>query len=145
MNGAPVLRPRGQSLAFVVFADSDLGYLRMLKPRFRHCMIIVGDGGEWILLDPLSNGLQVTRMGALPPNDLMEIMRESGLTAVPVQRAAPYRRELPWAPFTCVETVKRTLALRGRFVVTPWQLYRRISRRAGAERDDGRRRTVSNR
>ncbi len=30
-------------------------------------------------------------------------------------------------PFTCVEAAKRVLGLHDRRVVTPWQLYRRLS------------------
>lgn len=141
---APILRPRGYSLAVVVFTCSTLGYLRFLKPGFRHCMVALHDGDGWLLLDPLSNGLEVTRLGDVTPVELISGLTANGLVAIPVQRTAPAMRELPWAPFTCVETVKRVLALRARTVVTPWQLYRRLSR-AGAARGDGRRRRAVNR
>lgn len=137
MSITDVLRPYGQSLAIVIFTDSSLRYLRALKKGFRHCMVAVHDGEGWVLLDPLSNGLTVTRLGELPPRDVIRIFTDGGLHAVPVQRAAPIRKELPWAPFTCVEAVKRTLAMRARFVLTPWQLYRTVTRFSGAARGDG--------
>lgn len=143
MSAPAMLRPRGQSLAVVVFADSSLRYLKALRPGFRHCMVALHDGGEWMLLDPLSNGLHLTKLGDLPPAELIQIFEDSGLIAVPVQRAAPRSRELPWAPFTCVETVKRALALRARGVLTPWQLYRRITRAGAGRGDDRRRRDAS--
>jgi hypothetical protein len=129
VSASLLMRPSGNSLAFVLFADSPLSYLRLLKPRFRHCMIVLGEGGDWVLLDPMSNGLQLTKLGALPPSELQQLFQENGLVVVPVQRAAPRQRELPLGPATCVEVVKRCLALRGRFVLTPWQLYRRLTRR----------------
>ncbi len=145
MSAGLLMRPNGNSLAFVLFSDSSLRYLQLLKPGFRHCMIVVAEAGEWVLLDPMSNGLQVTKLGALPPSELQQLFQENGLVAVPVQRAAPRRKELPLGPSTCVEIVKRCLALRGRMVLTPWQLYRKINRFEVSARGDDRRHKAGNR
>lgn len=145
MSAPALIRPSGTSLAFVVFADSPLRYLHFLKPGYRHCMVVMAEAGEWVLLDPMSNGLQVTKLGALPPWELQEILQESGLVAVPAQRAAPRQKELPLGPATCVEVVKRCLALPDRFVLTPWQLYRKLTRRGGVGRGDDRRHIAESR
>lgn len=134
------MRPRGQSLAVVIFTCSSLGYLKALRAGYRHCMIAMQDGGEWILLDPLSNGLQITRLGEARPDEIIAAFRENGLDAVAAQRRAPLRRELPWAPFTCVEAVKRALGMDARWVMTPWQLHQTISRCGDAVRGGGPRR-----
>lgn len=138
-------RPHGQSLAFVVFAPSSLSYLRILKTGYQHCMVLVQHRGEWMLLNPLSNGLRITHMGLMHPAELIRYFSVGGLSIVAVQRAAPRLRELPWAPFTCVEFVKRVLAIDARWVMTPWQLNRWIQRRADAARDGDLRHTAGNR
>ena len=140
MTRQTFIRPRGQSLAIVIFTCSGLGYLKGLRSGYRHCMIAMQDGGEWLLLDPLSNGLQITRLGEALPYEIIDTFRDNGLDAIATQRRAPLRRELPWAPFTCVEAVKRALGLSARWVVTPWQLRRTLSRRGVAGRGDGLRR-----
>ena len=42
------------------------------------------------------------------------------------QLNGPVRKQ-PLAIFTCVEAVKRILGIRATWVLTPWQLYRRLS------------------
>ncbi len=126
MSSGHPLRPFGQSLAVVIFGPSALPYLQRLKPGYQHCLIAVQDGGQWHLLDPLSNGLVLRALGPATVPEILAAFRADGYDAVPVQRRAPEARELPLAPFTCVEAVKRVLGLRARWVWTPWQLRRAI-------------------
>lgn len=120
------LRPRGQSLAIVIFGPSSLVYLRLCKPGYRHCLVATQDGGEWHLMDPLSNATEITRLGELHPEEILVAFRAKGLDAIVVQRRAPLQREMPLAPYTCVEAVKRVLGIRNRWVVTPWQLRKHL-------------------
>lgn len=113
--------------AWVVFTGkTDLPWLRLLKPGFRHCYVLLNDGGNWITLDPLSNYLDVSVHRNVPSGfDLPKWLGTRGHKVVraPVSRL---RKEAPWMLFTCVEAVKRVLGLHERFIVTPWQLYRHL-------------------
>lgn len=131
MTGSSKLRPRGQSLAIVIFGPSQLTYLRALKPAYRHCLVAAQSGGSWHLIDPLSNGTEITTLGELTPREIIRTFNACGCDAVPVQRRAPVCKTMPPAPFTCVEAVKRVLGIRAWQIVTPWQLRRYLGRAQG--------------
>ena len=122
MNAHPAIRPRGQSLAIVAFGPSSLKLLRRLKPGYQHCLVATQAGGQWHLLDPLSNGMEIVTLGELTPQEVIAAFRDCGCDALAVQRRPPVMRSMPLAPFTCVEAVKRVLGIRARRVLTPWQL-----------------------
>jgi len=122
MSIAITMRPRGQSLAIVAFGPSTLRYLQWLKPGYQHCLVAIQDGGQWQLLDPLSNSTEIMLLGELTPSEILSAFRQRGLDAVAVQRRPPEMRSMPVAPFTCVEAVKRVLGIRARRIHTPWQL-----------------------
>jgi hypothetical protein len=142
---APAGRPAGcggQSVwwspaAVVAFSGrADLWWLPLLKPGFRHCLVALAQPeGGWILLDPMAH---VIRVAAMPARfDPMAWFLAHGLLPVPVRPAAPVPRAAPWAPFTCVEAVKRALGIRARFVLTPWQLFRHLTREKKKVLDNG--------
>lgn len=122
MTPHPPARPRGQSLAIVAFGPSTLKLLGRLKPGYRHCLVATQAGGQWHLLDPLSNGMEIVTLGELTPQEVIAAFRDCGCDALAVQRRPPVMRTMPLAPFTCVEAVKRVLGIRARRVLTPWQL-----------------------
>lgn len=99
------------------------------RPGFRHCFVALNDGRAWIELDPRGDGLRVSADVAAG-FDLAAHYRALGY-AVAAANVAERRQcyRLPWA-FTCVETVKRVLGLRGWWVWTPYQLYRRLEKDA---------------
>lgn len=126
MSGA-VDRP-----ALVVFrGDADLWWQWLLKPGFRHCFVCLNDGRHWLVVDPLSCGLEVGVLTVAAEVDLAAWLRRHALTVVAV-RPTRLRRPLPPGLLTCVETVKRVLGLSAPLVVTPWQLYRHLMRLAPA-------------
>lgn len=117
--------------AWVVFrGDTPLWWLRLLKPGFRHCLVLLNDGRRWVVVDPLAPFTDVAVLELPPGFDLPGWYRDQGLTV----DVAPLRRGLtrpaPWGPFTCVEAVKRLLGLHAPFVVTPWQLHRHLTHAA---------------
>ena len=134
MSGPTPLPAAGPApRAWVVFCDNtELAWLRLLKPGFRHCFVVLHDGDRWIAVDPLAPLLEVTVPPVAADYDLPGWFAGQGHTVV----AATVRRDLarpaPWGPFTCVETCKRLLGLHARFVVTPWQLHRRLAAPAAA-------------
>lgn len=115
-------------VAVVAFSGkAELWWLRGLKPGFRHCLVALAQpGGGWILLDPLAHATRLLHLPSL--GDPVDWFLAHGLLPVPVRPVPPMPRAAPWAPFTCVEAVKRTLGIRARFVLTPWQLFRHLTR-----------------
>lgn len=114
--------------AWVVFTGkTDLPWLRLLKPGFRHCYVLLNDGANWITLDPLSNYLDVSVHRNVPSAfNLPQWLGSRGHKVVPA-KVERIRKEAPWMLFTCVEAVKRVLGLHRRFIFTPWQLYRHLA------------------
>lgn len=129
-DGISLVLPRE---AMVVFEDRREAWsLRWLRPGFRHCFCLVGDGGRWTLLDPLKSRLAVAILCELSASDLAERLATEnrrflhGLVTCPEAPQFPALR-----PLTCVEVVKRLVGLHASAVVTPHQLYHRLQRPEG--------------
>ncbi|MGB0719002.1 MAG: hypothetical protein ACPGRX_00925 [Bdellovibrionales bacterium] len=112
--------------AWVVFSgQADLPWLRVLKPGFRHCYVMINDGKHWISIDPLSSYTDIA-VHHLPQDfDLPRWMQKRGhmIVKAPISKVT---RPAPWMVFTCVEAVKRVLGIHRRMIITPWQLYRHL-------------------
>lgn len=111
--------------ALVVFCDDDgrIAWLRLLRPGFRHAFVAIQDGPHWITVDPLSPHTEVA-LQTLPDGfDLAGWFRGQGMTVQETRLCRDRRQPAPWAPFTCVEAVKRVLGLHAPWVLTPWQLH----------------------
>lgn len=115
--------------AWVAFTgEAELPWLRLLRPGFRHCFALLSDGRHWITVDPLSPRLEVAVQPVPASFDLPGWLAGRGHLVVPAPALPPPARPAPWGPFTCVEAVKRLIGLHDRRVLTPWQLYRRLTR-----------------
>jgi hypothetical protein len=100
---------------------------KWLKPGFRHCAVAVQDGDSpWILIDP-AEGVPNFRIMGAHDFDLAAFYREIGETVVEtVVKAEPL--QWPLAMANCAGMVKAVLGLRAPLVVTPYALYRRLTR-----------------
>ena len=123
--------PQTMQKAWVVFSgQTDLRWLKILRPGFRHCYMVLHDGEHWITYDPLSSYTDIT-VHHLPPDfDLPHWMIERTLVPANMTRIP---KQAPWMLFTCVEAVKRVLGIHNRFIITPWQLYRHLRKHINAE------------
>lgn len=114
--------------AWVVFSgQTDLPWLKILKPGFRHCYVLLNDGRHWLSIDPLSNYTDIAVQNLPCDFDLPRWMQSRGHLIIP----APIKHEkkqAPWMLFTCVEAVKRVLGLHSITILTPWQLYRHLTK-----------------
>lgn len=114
--------------AWVVFTgQTDLPWLKIFKPGFRHCYVLLNDGHHWLSFDPLSNYTDVSVHHLPPAFNLPLWMKDRGHKVVPA-RVERSLKPAPWMVFTCVEAVKRVLGIHARFIFTPWQLYRHLTK-----------------
>lgn len=113
--------------ALLVFCDeTEIAWLRWLKPGFRHVFLALPASGGWITLDPLSTRLEVEFHPLPVDTDLAAWFRTRGHHVLPVPLLPPLPAQWPLAPFTCVTVAKRVLGIRAPLVQTPWQLYRHL-------------------
>ncbi len=116
--------PVSSAQAFVAFGGrANLPWLKLLKPGFRHCFIVLEAVDCWVLYEPLSHRTEITVIPAQPDFDPTAWLRHFDYTVVPAMIHPPLLAAAPWGPFTCVEAVKRVLGIRARFILTPWRLY----------------------
>jgi len=119
----------GPDLAVVVFTGrATLPWLRLLKPGFRHCFVLLRTRGNWLYYDPMAHYTFASAIGAYPLLGLLRVFRRRGCRLRLARPRMPPPRAQAWRPYTCVEAVKRVLGLREPWVLTPWQLYRCLSR-----------------
>lgn len=115
--------------AWVVFSgDTDLPWLKILKPGFRHCYIVLNDQKHWITIDPLSNYMDV-RVQEIPLDFNLPLwMKNRGNIVMPAE-ILNLQKQAPWMPFSCVEAVKRVLGIHACTIITPWQLYKYLRKK----------------
>ena len=114
--GAPVL---------VVFVDhAAWWWLRLLRPGFRHCFVVLATGTVWLACEPLKDRIELVVLNLPREFDLARFYHEQGHRVLSGQRPQPGpRRRFTLAPVTCVTVVKRVLAIDAPWVWTPSQLY----------------------
>ncbi len=126
----------GWSRVLVIFSGrTELWWLRLLKPGFRHVSLALCGPRGWLLLDPLSHQTLITDTGLPPGADLAGHYRALGLTVLETRLRAAPRRLAPVRPLTCVEMAKHVLGLHAPWVLTPWQLYRKIILDTGTKQE----------
>lgn len=114
--------------ALVAFTGrTELWWLRLLKPGFRHCFALIEDASGWIVCDALAHRLSLSVLPPRPAAVMFGQLLEAGYVVVPVRPRSAPRRAAMAVPFTCVEAVKRLLGLRARRILTPWQLFRHLT------------------
>jgi hypothetical protein len=120
--------------ALVVFHGHGEGaFARLLKRGFRHVFCAVSDGRYWIAVDGKA-GVPEVKVVASAHYDLAAFYREQGFTVVSVaQGRLPPRG--PVAVANCVGMVKAALAIRAPFAVTPYGLFKHLTRRARSAAD----------
>ena len=117
------------SQALVVFSGrADFLWQRLLRPGFRHCAVVIGDGDRWIVLEPLADRLQV-RSFAMSAEKLLEVLEGRGLMVVPATLTRCPGSPRFFGIWSCVALVKRTLGIRGTWIFTPWQLFRHLQKK----------------
>ena len=120
-----------QQAVFIVFGGAaDQPWLRMLRPGFRHCFAVLHEAGHWMVLDPLTARLVVSRLEIPPDFDLPGFYRRAGFTVTgPFAPTRPRERLLPpLSPLTCVSLCRAVLGAEAPFAVTPWGFFRALQK-----------------
>ena len=115
--------------AWVVFTDqSELKFVRCLKRGFKHCFVLIHDGQRWISIDPMANYMDVLVHDLPGDFDFARWLEEEGHHIVRAQLARNIMTCAPVMVFTCVEACKRILGIHKSTILTPWQLYRYLTK-----------------
>ena len=96
-------------------------WMRFLKKGFYHCFLVLGDGREWVLIDPL---VHMTDMIVLKNTSIAKVIRAKGYHLIRTTPVVPPLTHTQFRPLTCVEIVKRFLGINRPFIWTPYQLFR---------------------
>ncbi|NQV46536.1 MAG: hypothetical protein HQ504_02015 [Rhodospirillaceae bacterium] len=111
--------------ALIVFGDqTDIKWLLALKSGYRHCFVIIEQGSDWVLCNPLSHRIEFDIIRNLAMADIATFYRRRGYRVVETLTVSTPKKCAPWGVFTCVEAVKRALGIHARWIVTPWQFCR---------------------
>ncbi len=116
--------------AWVVFSgETDVRWLKILKPGFRHCFVLLNDRQCWMSVDPLSPYTDIQTYHHIETSfDLPQWLEIRGYQVVKTNINKQHNKPAPWMVFTCVESIKRILGLHKRFIFTPWQLYQYLKK-----------------
>jgi len=120
---------------YVVFSgETDIRWLKILKPGFRHCFAIINDGERWISVDPLSARLETMIYHHLEADfDLPEWLENRGYRVMAAPIKTSHKRAAPAMVFSCVEVIKRLLGIHDRLMITPHQLYQFLEKQNRAQ------------
>lgn len=111
--------------ALAVFQDKPDWRVAWLRHGFRHMLTVVEVAENTVVvLDTAGGGLHPWAGGCVL-DEVADHYRALGDTVVETE-ANPGGTLYP-TRWTCVEVAKRILGVRGLFVLTPYQLYRRLT------------------
>jgi len=128
----PLLNPETANenqVMWVVFSnDTDIGFLKLLRIGFRHCFVIIKQNDSWMIVDPRANQTDITILPHPPHFNLPRFFMGEGKTVCKITGIITPHKIAPLFPMSCVETVKRVIGLHKRFIVTPYGLYRYLTK-----------------
>ncbi|MBP0446643.1 hypothetical protein J8J14_17855 [Roseomonas sp. SSH11] len=120
---------RPQRLWIAFGGGADQGWMRLLRPGFRHCFAALRDEDGWTVLDPLSGRLLVTRLAVDAGFDLPGFWRRAGCRVLgPYRPGSPARAWPAVAPFSCVSLCRALLGPCAPFALTPYGFYRAMEK-----------------
>ena len=115
--------------AYVAFGGKPPHWwTKFLKKGFYHCLLILGNGYEWILIDPIWN---YTDLIFIRNKKILSILDEKGYHLLRTTPQLSLNTKGHFRPLTCVETVKRFLGISNPKIWTPFQLFQFISTKKG--------------
>ena len=108
--------------AYVAFGGTRTRWwMRFLKKDFYHCALVLGNGRDWILIDPL---VHFTDLIILKNVSVLKALKAKGYRLVRTTPRIPDLTGIQFRPLTCVEVVKRFLGINQAKIWTPYQLFK---------------------
>ena len=109
------------NIAYVAFGgNATHWWTKFLKKGFYHCLLILGNGSNWHIIDPV---MHFTDFIIVQTNRIEEIFQEKGYKIIKTKPQVPSKVKFSLRPYTCVETVKRFLGIQAPLIWTPYQLF----------------------
>lgn len=115
-----------QRCLIVFFDPEKTRYEWLLKPGFRHVFCAIDDGTYWIMWDA-RDGRTVTQVVQASDYDLADFFEKKGYKVLEIEQGPPLKAPLITA--NCVGLVKAVCSISAPLAITPWQLYRRLTRK----------------
>ena len=103
-----------------------LWWMRFLKKGFYHCIVALGNGKEWTVIDPL---LHYTDLFVLKNTDIKKFFLTHEYRIVELPLKEPKKIQLRVMPYTCVETAKRFLGVEKSLIFTPYSLFKYLNKK----------------
>ncbi|MGF1475206.1 MAG: hypothetical protein ACFB6S_06535 [Geminicoccaceae bacterium] len=124
----PAVSNRMNRRAIVVFSgQTELRFLRWLRPGFRHCFVLVQDSEGWICCDWIKGRLVVDFLGHHDLAFLVTHYVRQGCRVVPTVASAHNAAPAAWPrALSCVEVTKQVIGISSCFPITPLGLYRHL-------------------
>jgi len=117
------------AFAYVAFGgEPTRWWTHFLKKGFYHCFLVLGNGREWFVIDPV---LHFTDFIIVKTLHVEELFVDKGYRLVKVVPQIPEKVKFYLRPYTCVETVKRFLGISAPYLWTPYQLFLHLNSKKG--------------
>ena len=108
--------------AYVAFGGQPTRWwMHFLKKGFYHCALVLGNGRDWILIDPL---VHFTDLIVLRDINILDAFKNKEYRLIRTTPQIPKLTPVQFRPLTCVETVKRFLGIYQPKIWTPYQLFK---------------------
>ena len=115
--------------AYIAFGGNTTHWwTKFLKKGFYHCLVILGNGYEWYIIDPV---MHFTDFIIVKTNQIEKIFQHQGYKLVAATPTIPSQIKFFLRPYTCVETVKHFLGIQEPFIWTPYQLFCFLTHKKG--------------
>ena len=109
------------AFAYVAFGGSPTHWwTHFLKKGFYHCFLVLGNGREWFVIDPV---LHFTDLIVVKTLRIESLFLNKGYRLVRATPMIPKQIKFYLRPYTCVETVKHFLGISAPYLWTPYQLF----------------------
>lgn len=114
---------------FVAFPAQTDGsqpwYLRVLNPRWRHCLVLRHQADNQVLIaEHLGSLMRIEAQPRSLGDAVRDLQHRHAALVLLVEAHHGKPRAMMRGPMTCVEFVKAILGIRRPWIVTPHQLYR---------------------
>ena len=113
----------------IVFVDeTECTCLRWLKRGFRHCFAAIQHQDYWIICDSLKTKIEISMIRIPMDFNICKFYSERGHTVLIGRKDTDnYKKQIYPEFLTCVSVAKRIIGIQCYFILTPWQLFKKLT------------------